>query len=169
MAEKHGLPQDEFFKSEPWALLNHTVISTSNCGNPSLRLFGFGPVVPDGFGIGYIIRDFGLQYSISSKHRQTKRFAHILQRTLNDIGNLLSNDNKIKVSRQKSTVSDNFTQVDSAMIHEDSQSINVEEKKIDPGRIRHVSSFFASVRRRESLEMDILLHGGSDVLDKGHL
>lgn len=31
----------------------------SNCGNPSLRLFGFGPVVRDGFGIGYIIK--GLQ------------------------------------------------------------------------------------------------------------
>lgn len=28
----------------------------SNCGNPSLRLFGFGPVVRDGFGIGYIIK-----------------------------------------------------------------------------------------------------------------
>ena len=28
------------------------VISTSNCGNPALRLFGFGPVDRDGFGVG---------------------------------------------------------------------------------------------------------------------
>jgi len=27
-----------FFKSEPWKTLNHTVLSTSNCGNPALRL-----------------------------------------------------------------------------------------------------------------------------------
>lgn len=54
-----------------------------------ILVFGFGPVVPDGFGIGYIIRDTGLQYSISSKHRQTKRYAHTLQQTLCDMGKLL--------------------------------------------------------------------------------
>lgn len=37
-------------------IINHSTISTSNCGNPSLRLFGFAPVVDDGFGIGYIIK-----------------------------------------------------------------------------------------------------------------
>ena len=76
IAEKNGLPTPDFFSSTAYKKLNHTVLSTSNCGNPSLRLFGFGPVVQDGFGIGYIIRDSGLQYSISSKHRQTERFAH---------------------------------------------------------------------------------------------
>ena len=40
------------FSSDAYKALNHTVLSTSNCGNPSLRLFGFGPVVPDGFGVG---------------------------------------------------------------------------------------------------------------------
>ena len=33
-------------------------------GNPALRLFGFGPVVSDGFGIGYIIKEEGLQVDI---------------------------------------------------------------------------------------------------------
>ena len=45
IAEKNDLPIPEFFKSECWKKLNHTVLSTSNCGNPSLALFGFGPVV----------------------------------------------------------------------------------------------------------------------------
>lgn len=45
------------FTDSGWRTLNHTVISTSNCGNPALRLFGFGPVVANGFGIGYIIKD----------------------------------------------------------------------------------------------------------------
>src|SRR6266498_4913007 len=48
------------FKDIGWQALNHTVLSTSNCGNPALRLFGFGPVVADGFGIGYIIKDDGI-------------------------------------------------------------------------------------------------------------
>jgi carnitine O-acetyltransferase len=57
MAVRKGMKVPKFFKSEAYALLNHTVLSTSNCGNPCLRLFGFGPVVSDGFGIGYIIKD----------------------------------------------------------------------------------------------------------------
>jgi carnitine O-acetyltransferase len=52
IAERNGLEMPEFFRSKPWETLNHTILSTSNCGNPSLRLFGFGPVVHDGFGIG---------------------------------------------------------------------------------------------------------------------
>jgi hypothetical protein len=80
--------------------LNHTILSTSNCGNPSLRLFGFGPVVQDGFGIGYIIRDNGVQYSISSKHRQTKRYASTLNQTLIDMGKLLGPKHIVSVSRE---------------------------------------------------------------------
>jgi carnitine O-acetyltransferase len=63
-----------FFNSEAWTTLNHTVLSTSNCGNPALRLFGFGPVVPDGFGIGYIVKDDAISYSVCSKLRQTYRY-----------------------------------------------------------------------------------------------
>jgi carnitine O-acetyltransferase len=53
-------------------------------------LFGFGPVVQDGFGIGYIIKDSGLQYSVSSKHRQTRRYVHTLRTTLLDLKELLN-------------------------------------------------------------------------------
>ena len=52
LAEKKGLELPEFFNCDGYNALNHTVLSTSNCGNPALRLFGFGPVVPDGFGVG---------------------------------------------------------------------------------------------------------------------
>ncbi|KAL7533601.1 hypothetical protein ACHAXR_008577 [Thalassiosira sp. AJA248-18] len=98
IAEKNGIPTPDFFSSKAFEKLNHTVLSTSNCGNPSLRLFGFGPVVQDGFGIGYIIRDSGLQYSISSKHRQTERYAHTLKQTLIDMGKLLQPLSLVKVA-----------------------------------------------------------------------
>jgi len=89
IAEKKGMKVPEFFASDAWCALNHTVLSTSNCGNPAIRLFGFGPVVPDGFGVGYIVKDSRIQYSISSKHRQTKRFAHAIHQTLHEIGEML--------------------------------------------------------------------------------
>lgn len=45
IAERNNLPMPSLFTSEAWKRLNHIVLSTSNCGNPSLCLFGFGPVV----------------------------------------------------------------------------------------------------------------------------
>ena len=63
-------------------------------------MFGFGPVVQDGFGVGYIIRDNGVQYSISSKHRQTKRYANTLKQTLYDMGKLLGPKHVVSVSRE---------------------------------------------------------------------
>jgi carnitine O-acetyltransferase len=56
LSELNGeLPQ--IFRDKGYATLNRTVLSTSNCGNPALRLFGFGPVAPDGFGCGFYIED----------------------------------------------------------------------------------------------------------------
>ena len=99
LAEKNKMAAPKFFESSGWKALNHTVLSTSNCGNPALRHFGFGPVVPDGFGIGYVIKDDGLQYSISSKHRQTKRYAHALNNVLLEFEKIMKPLSNVRVSR----------------------------------------------------------------------
>lgn len=67
------------FADAGYATLGHSTLSTSNCGNPALRLFGFGAVVPDGFGIGYIIKDDSIAFCASSKHLQTERFLDTLR------------------------------------------------------------------------------------------
>ncbi|KAL1742182.1 acyltransferase ChoActase/COT/CPT [Schizophyllum fasciatum] len=77
------------FTDAGWGLLNASVLSTSNCGNPALRLFGFGPVVADGYGIGYIIKEDGLSVCASSKHLQTRRFLQTLENYLRDMQKLL--------------------------------------------------------------------------------
>lgn len=69
------------FKDKAWDVINTTIISTSNCGNPCLKSFGFGPVTPNGFGIGYIIRDDSISLVVTSKHRQTKRFVSLIERS----------------------------------------------------------------------------------------
>lgn len=77
------------FMDAGWDRLNNTILSTSNCGNPSLSQFGFGPVSADGFGIGYIIKDDGISICVSSKHRQTKRFIDTLESYLLEIRRIL--------------------------------------------------------------------------------
>ncbi|KAK4940247.1 carnitine O-acetyltransferase yat1 [Elasticomyces elasticus] len=83
----HQMPA--LFSDSGWEKINNTILSTSNCGNPSLRHFGFGPVSGDGFGIGYIIKDDCISVCASSKHRQTKRFVDSLESYLNEIRRLL--------------------------------------------------------------------------------
>ncbi|CAH2351090.1 putative mitochondrial carnitine O-acetyltransferase [[Candida] railenensis] len=73
------------FADPGWDRLNNTIISTSNCGNPSLRLFGFGPVSANGFGLAYIIKDDSISICAASKHRQTKRFLVTLESYLNEV------------------------------------------------------------------------------------
>jgi len=77
------------FGDSGWDKLNNTIISTSNCGNPSLRHFGFGPTTADGFGIGYIIKDEGISICASSKHRQTKRLVDAIESYLIEIRRIL--------------------------------------------------------------------------------
>lgn len=77
------------FMDAGWDRLNNTILSTSNCGNPALSQFGFGPVSADGFGIGYIIKDDGISICVSSKHRQTKRFIDTVESYLLEIRRIL--------------------------------------------------------------------------------
>jgi len=75
----HGPVMPALFADAGYDKINNTILSTSNCGNPSLRHFGFGPTSGDGFGIGYIIKDGSISICASSKHRQTKRFIAALE------------------------------------------------------------------------------------------
>ncbi|KAI0294234.1 acyltransferase ChoActase/COT/CPT [Multifurca ochricompacta] len=79
----------EIFRDGGWATLGTSILSTSNCGNPALRLFGFGPVTADGYGLGYIIKDDGLSVCAASKHLQTRRFLDTLQGYLDEVQRVL--------------------------------------------------------------------------------
>ena len=89
--QQHQVSQQmpALFSDAGWDKINNTIISTSNCGNPSLRQFGFGPSSGDGFGIGYIIKDDSVSICASSKHRQTKRYIDALEAYFLEIRRLL--------------------------------------------------------------------------------
>jgi carnitine O-acetyltransferase len=89
---EHQLPM--IFADPGWDRLNATILSTSNCGNPALRHFGFGPTSGDGFGIGYIIKDESISICVASKHRQTRRFLDTLESYLLEIRRILRITNR---------------------------------------------------------------------------
>lgn len=81
--DKNEIPS--IFADSGWDKLNNSIISTSNCGNPSLKVFGFGPVASNGFGIAYIIKENSITVCVSSKHRQTQRFIDTLKNYYEEI------------------------------------------------------------------------------------
>jgi len=87
-------PTPAIFSDPGWDKINNTILSTSNCGNPCLRHFGFGPTSADGFGIGYIIKDDSISICASSKHRQTARLMQALESYLLEIRKLLRASNR---------------------------------------------------------------------------
>ena len=59
-----GLP--EVFKDKGWSYINHNILSTSTLASEAIEGGGFGPVVADGYGIGYGVRDHAIGFNISS-------------------------------------------------------------------------------------------------------
>lgn len=174
IAERNNVPTPSFFESRPWQTLNHTILSTSNCGNPSLRLFGFGPVVGNGFGIGYIIRDHGLQYSVSSKHRQTHRYVNTLQNTLLDLNDLLEPISSVEVrGRHRPTLSrlgavsehvaENAYEDYYGECTEYSPPKKDAAKRPSLEKQESFSKYFVSVVRRDSIPGDVLSKVGEKV------
>ncbi|KAJ5682272.1 hypothetical protein N7462_005437 [Penicillium macrosclerotiorum] len=96
------MPTPTIFSDAGWDKINNTILSTSNCGNPCLRHFGFGPTSADGFGIGYIIKDESISFCASSKHRQTARLMHTLESYLFEIRKLLRATNRKAASPRTS-------------------------------------------------------------------
>ena len=88
-ASKPPSIRPSLFSDPGYALGTTDIISTSNCGNPALRLFGFASTSARGFGIGYIIRDTSVSLCISSKHRQTGRFIETIQAYLVEVEQML--------------------------------------------------------------------------------
>ncbi|KAI7242400.1 hypothetical protein KC365_g3192, partial [Hortaea werneckii] len=89
------------FADAGWDKINNTILSTSNCGNPSLRHFGFGPTSGEGFGIGYIIKDGSISICASSKHRQTRRFIEAMESYFLEIRKLLRQTQRRGTSADK--------------------------------------------------------------------
>eukprot|EP01062_Namystynia_karyoxenos_P067166 TRINITY_DN61047_c0_g1_i1.p1 TRINITY_DN61047_c0_g1~~TRINITY_DN61047_c0_g1_i1.p1 ORF type:complete len:863 (+),score=262.33 TRINITY_DN61047_c0_g1_i1:84-2672(+) len=80
-------PLPTMFRDDPasaYRRSTHWNLSTSHCGSPSLNLFGFGPVVYDGFGVGYMIKNEVISFTITSKYTGSSRSAAIYSTLLEE-------------------------------------------------------------------------------------
>uniref|UniRef100_A0A0K0EL72 Carn_acyltransf domain-containing protein n=1 Tax=Strongyloides stercoralis TaxID=6248 RepID=A0A0K0EL72_STRER len=87
VAEKFKRPIPEFYNNEIVQYLNTFVLSTSTLSSDTIIFGGFGPVVNDGFGIGYNVTGDKLGAVISSykNKKSAQEFANSLYNSLDEI------------------------------------------------------------------------------------
>lgn len=87
LAEQRGGPQPALYADPCFEGANHFHLSTSTLHGTAFSGGGFGPVVPDGYGIGYGMPDnvLGALVSAYSPHRDARQFASCLSEALDRI------------------------------------------------------------------------------------
>ncbi|XP_049868322.1 carnitine O-palmitoyltransferase 2, mitochondrial [Pectinophora gossypiella] len=92
MAEDNNLPRPEIFDSHEYKFLNKSILSTSTLSSPSVLAGGFGPVVKEGFGIGYsaFADKLGAAVSAYKSHNDSSQFIEALHKSFIDITKVLS-------------------------------------------------------------------------------
>uniref|UniRef100_A0A915PUY8 Choline/carnitine acyltransferase domain-containing protein n=1 Tax=Setaria digitata TaxID=48799 RepID=A0A915PUY8_9BILA len=90
-ADQLGWPQPKLFSSEIFQYMNRFILSTSTLATETIAFGGFGPVVPDGFGIGYnVLSDkMGAFISTYKDQRNTDLFADSLLENLDILKNII--------------------------------------------------------------------------------
>lgn len=56
-AKEKNIPMPEFVTDPTFAVMNHFRMSTSTLNSPNVKFGGFGPVVEDGYALGYMVYD----------------------------------------------------------------------------------------------------------------
>ncbi|XP_026315545.1 carnitine O-palmitoyltransferase 2, mitochondrial [Hyposmocoma kahamanoa] len=92
IAQDNNIPTPELFDSYEYKILNKSILSTSTLSSPSVLAGGFGPVIPEGLGIGYSAFADKLGAAVSSyrTHNDSTQFVEALQKSFIDITKILS-------------------------------------------------------------------------------
>ncbi|XP_053612787.1 carnitine O-palmitoyltransferase 2, mitochondrial [Plodia interpunctella] len=92
IAEENNLRTPELFDSYEYKYLNKSILSTSTLSAPSVMAGGFGPVVKEGFGIGYSAFPDKLGAAVTSykPHNDSSQFIEALHKSFLDITKILS-------------------------------------------------------------------------------
>lgn len=90
-AERLGWLQPKLFSSDIYKYMNRFILSTSTLSTETITIGGFGPVVPDGFGIGYNVLNSKMGALISSykDQRSADAFADSLVESLDILKNII--------------------------------------------------------------------------------
>ncbi|GAB0093404.1 carnitine O-palmitoyltransferase 2, mitochondrial [Sergentomyia squamirostris] len=91
IAQKNGLDLPELYRDQAYSQINHNILSTSTLSSPAIDIGGFGPVVGDGYGIGYQIDNDRLGAIVTTYHakRNGKEFVEALAKATGQIQRIL--------------------------------------------------------------------------------
>lgn len=95
-AELNKILQPGIFTDPAYAKINHNILSTSTLSSPGLAAGGFGPVVQDGYGIGYNIQS-GFCGCVVTNYKTTRDgldFIDCLQNAFKEIEEVLQTKKK---------------------------------------------------------------------------
>jgi len=77
------------YLDKAYPLMKTDMMSTSNCGNKVLSLFGFGPTASTGLGLGYIIKENDIHVNITSFIGEAKKYKQALEQTFVELQHLV--------------------------------------------------------------------------------
>ncbi|XP_022914689.1 carnitine O-palmitoyltransferase 2, mitochondrial [Onthophagus taurus] len=81
---------ENIFDDPAYENLQKNIISTSTLSSPAVRAGGFGPVVENGLGLGYVIKDEYIGTLVTNYPKQNgKEFIDCLKETIDDIMKIL--------------------------------------------------------------------------------
>lgn len=98
MAETHNIPLDPIYESDGYQKLNYNILSTSSLSSDGLLAGCFGPVVTDGYGIGYGVQDtmLGVIFTSYKGKKNGSEFVDCLKESFDEIASVLNQDKKSK-------------------------------------------------------------------------
>ncbi|KAI9228385.1 MAG: acyltransferase ChoActase/COT/CPT [Piptocephalis tieghemiana] len=83
-----GESQPGLFQDPAYARSCHWNLSTSQLTSEHYDGYGWGEVVPDGFGVAYMIKDRSIHFNIVSQNQGSDRLAYFLQEAATDMGRI---------------------------------------------------------------------------------
>jgi len=75
---REGEPLPDIYKDEAFAKTSHWELSTSQLSSDYIDGWGYGEVVPDGYGLAYSINDHSIRWTVTSLKRNTADLKHYL-------------------------------------------------------------------------------------------
>lgn len=96
---KEGEEVPDLFRDEAYAKSSHWELSTSQLSSPYLDGWGYGEVVPDGYGLSYSIGDEYIRWTITSMKRDTAVLKHYLAEAATEVRDVLEAARKMEAEQ----------------------------------------------------------------------
>lgn len=98
---KEGEPLPAIYEDPAFSRTSHWELSTSNLSSPYLDGWGYGEVVPDGYGLSYSIGDNYIRWTITSLKRRTEDLKRYLEEAAIETRDMMERARKAEAGKAK--------------------------------------------------------------------